>query len=37
SYDVIPFIKPLDISTEESKDKIRKKMEYKASTDSYAN
>ncbi|HBB9877947.1 TPA: 3-deoxy-D-manno-oct-2-ulosonate III transferase WaaZ, partial [Escherichia coli] len=39
SYDVIPFIKPLDISSEESKsqDKIRKKMEYKASTDSYAN
>ncbi|HGX0390273.1 TPA: 3-deoxy-D-manno-oct-2-ulosonate III transferase WaaZ, partial [Escherichia coli] len=31
--------KPLDISSEESKsqDKIRKKMEYKASTDSYAN
>lgn len=37
SYDVIPFIKLQDIITEESKDKTRKKMQYKASTDSYAN
>ena len=37
SYDVIPFIKLQDISTEESKDRTRKKIQYKASTDSYAN
>ncbi|EJZ4536829.1 3-deoxy-D-manno-oct-2-ulosonate III transferase WaaZ, partial [Escherichia coli] len=37
SYDVIPFIKFQDISREESKDKTRKKMQYRTSTDSYAN
>ncbi|MBB2342371.1 3-deoxy-D-manno-oct-2-ulosonate III transferase WaaZ, partial [Escherichia sp. 93.0750] len=34
---VIPFIKLQDISTEESKDRTRKKIQYKAPTDSYAN
>ncbi|EFN7897072.1 3-deoxy-D-manno-oct-2-ulosonate III transferase WaaZ, partial [Escherichia coli] len=37
SYDVIPFIKLQDISAEESKDMTRKKMQYRTSTDSYAN
>ncbi|HFI7720303.1 3-deoxy-D-manno-oct-2-ulosonate III transferase WaaZ [Escherichia coli] len=37
SYDVIPFIKLQDISAEESKDMTRKKMQYRISTDSYAN
>ncbi|EFM4757184.1 3-deoxy-D-manno-oct-2-ulosonate III transferase WaaZ, partial [Escherichia coli] len=32
-----PFIKLQDISAEESKDMTRKKMQYRTSTDSYAN
>ncbi|MCK2395135.1 3-deoxy-D-manno-oct-2-ulosonate III transferase WaaZ [Escherichia coli] len=37
SYDVISFIKFQDISREESKDKTIKKLQYRTSTDSYAN